>query len=202
MRRSPCRAYVHTTTDEIIRFSVVSSKRIANLGLDLEEIPSAKQLQLQKFIRVYASQYLHENMLTLQNLPSEDEYNKLKQQRDREIQMRLAMERRAAMEAREREAREQLRKSSSGDKLPSSPKPDSSQVVKDSGWIPYESPARPTESADDPMVQQMNIIRDYIRQARQAQKYDEVRMLEDNLRELQQEYYHQKRVSEASAPVT
>ena len=39
------------------------------------------------------------------------------------------------------------------------------------------------------MVQQMDIIRGYIRQAHQANKLDEVQMLEQNLKDLQREYW-------------
>jgi len=45
---------------------------------------------------------------------------------------------------------------------------------------------------DDPMIQQMNIIRGYIQQARSANRFDEVSMLENNLKELQVEYRRQK----------
>lgn len=38
-------------------------------------------------------------------------------------------------------------------------------------------------------VQQINIIRGYLKQARQAQRHDEVEMLEENLRQLEDEYY-------------
>ena len=37
----------------------------------------------------------------------------------------------------------------------------------------------------------MNIIRGYLKQAREAQKHDEVEMLEQNLRHLEDEYYNQ-----------
>ena len=43
------------------------------------------------------------------------------------------------------------------------------------------------------MIQQMNIIRSYIKQAKQAGKLDEVQMLEQNLKELQNEYLRQQR---------
>ena len=45
---------------------------------------------------------------------------------------------------------------------------------------------------EDPMLQQINIIRGYVKQAKQAQKYDEVRMLEENLKDLQQEWWRQQ----------
>ena len=49
-----------------------------------------------------------------------------------------------------------------------------------------------TQMYNDPMLQQMEIIKNYIRQARQANKHDEVAMLEQNLRELTKEYNRPK----------
>ena len=60
--------------------------------------------------------------------------------------------------------------------------------MTNSGWKPSEV-AVTARSQDDPMVQQMDIIRGYIKQARQANKLDEVQMLENNLKDLQQEYW-------------
>ena len=42
------------------------------------------------------------------------------------------------------------------------------------------------------MVQQMNNLRGYIQQAREANMFDEVSMLESNLRMLQEEFKRQK----------
>lgn len=64
-------------------------------------------------------------------------------------------------------------------------------AVIDSGWKPMEIGSNKT-SFDDPMLQQINIIRGYVKQAKQAQKYDEVRMLEENLKDLQQEWWRQQ----------
>ena len=71
-------------------------------------------------------------------------------------------------------------------------KPDATDAaVIDSGWKPVEQNSNKTD-ADDPMLQQINIIRGYVKQAKQAQKFDEVKMLEDNLRELQHEWWKQQ----------
>ena len=59
------------------------------------------------------------------------------------------------------------------------------------GWKPVEANNHVAE-ADDPLVQQMNIIRSYIKQAKQAQKWDEVKIFEDNLKELNAEYWRQQ----------
>ena len=53
------------------------------------------------------------------------------------------------------------------------------------GWGPVQVTMG---SSPDPMVQQMEIIKGYIRQARQEKRYDEVRLFEQNLKELELEY--------------
>ena len=64
-------------------------------------------------------------------------------------------------------------------------------AIIDSGWKPMEIDGSKT-NVEDPMLQQINIIRGYVKQAKQAQKYDEVRMLEENLKDLQQEWWRQQ----------
>lgn len=46
---------------------------------------------------------------------------------------------------------------------------------------------------DDPLVEQINIIKGYIKQARQDMNFDVVETLELNLRELQKEFYERQR---------
>jgi rabenosyn-5 len=48
------------------------------------------------------------------------------------------------------------------------------------------------------MLQQMEIIRGYIRQAKTAKRLDEVAMLEQNLRDLQLEYQRQRQGGDES----
>ncbi|KAK3101522.1 hypothetical protein FSP39_004200 [Pinctada imbricata] len=172
------------------------SKKILNLGLNSEEEPQAKQLQLQRAIRLYASNFMQDNMLGLQSLPSEEQYKMLQERRTQEIQQRIAAERLAAIEAQEREKRLQEAKEGGHKNTPSSVKVTEerprSGSKKLTSWMPSESNINFSDR-DDPMIQQMNIIRGYIKQARQAQKFDEVNMLEQNLKELQQEYLRQQR---------
>lgn len=82
-------------------------------------------------------------------------------------------------------------------KIPKTPSPvredDTSRVVE-AGWKPTEVNAVSSEESD-PMIQQMNIIRGYVKQAKQARKWDEVKMLEDNLKELQLAYWSEQRKS-------
>ncbi|XP_005094166.1 rabenosyn-5 [Aplysia californica] len=191
---------------------------------------NSRQLHLQKSIRIYASNFMQENLMGLQALPTEEEYNKLREARAAEIQRKIAAERQAAMDAQERERRERLaRDSQSGNALSAEEGPQfghrrvgssggSEQskrkliankilnsagskshtrsdseggVGTDKGWKPVEESTR-AQKVSDPMLQQMEIIKGYIKQARQAQRMDEVVMLEQNLKELTAEYTRQK----------
>ncbi|KAH9381094.1 hypothetical protein HPB48_010766 [Haemaphysalis longicornis] len=67
--------------------------------------------------------------------------------------------------------------------LPGLPKP---QPQPEQGWSP--SSVRAPVEEEDPLAQQMAIIRGYIQQARQSQRYEELASLEANLQELKQEY--------------
>ena len=173
------------------------SKRIGQLGLSNPEPPTPRALQLQRSIRISVNTYLQENLLGLQALPSEKELKELQEARSLEAQRRLEEERRAAAEREAKRRQQEVAAESTNKKLGSlslktlkekSEKEDS--VDTSSGWKPLEVSGR-ARGEDDPMIQQMNIIRGYIKQAKQAQKWDEVQMLEENLRDLQQEYWRQ-----------
>jgi rabenosyn-5 len=56
-----------------------------------------------------------------------------------------------------------------------------------------------SDQIEDPMLQQINIIRNYIKQAREAHKYDEMHMLEENLKELEIEYFIQEHGNQVSS---
>ncbi|XP_022297923.2 rabenosyn-5-like [Crassostrea virginica] len=174
------------------------SKKILNLGLNNEEEPSQKQLLLQRSIRAFATNFMQDNMLGLQALPSEEQYLKLQEERKLEIQKRIAAERQATFEAQQREKkakeqREQKDAMQRNEQLKQAEARERSGSQKLAGWIPNESSHINFNNTDDPMIQQMNIIRSYIKQAKQAGKLDEVQMLEQNLKELQNEYLRQQR---------
>ncbi|ELU11604.1 hypothetical protein CAPTEDRAFT_181514 [Capitella teleta] len=166
----------------------VLSKRILKLGLSDPDTVTAKSAQLQRNIRSSVSGYLQQNLLGLQTLPTEKELDELQETRQLEAQRRLEDERRTA-EANKRKMKPQ--------KIPKTPSPvredDTSRVVE-AGWKPTEVNAVSSEESD-PMIQQMNIIRGYVKQAKQARKWDEVKMLEDNLKELQLAYWSEQRKS-------
>ncbi|XP_060595346.1 rabenosyn-5-like [Ruditapes philippinarum] len=168
------------------------SKRIALLDSDKEEGLSPKEALLQKSIRVYASNFMQENMMGLQNLPSEEQYKKLQQKHTAEVQRQIAIERQAVQQAQAEEKKmaekEKHGTSSRDDERPSAQKHSRN---KSDGWKPTEHNVKGTD--EDPMLQQMEIIRVYIQQAKQAKKWDEVNMLEQNLKDLQKEYSSQQK---------
>lgn len=149
-----------------------------------------KQALLQKSIRVYASNFMQENMLGLQNLPTEEQYHKLQEKHTAQVQRRIALERQAVLHAQEQERNKNTERSI----LVKEEEASGSKHHKRSsshGWKPSEQNVR--QNITDPMLQQMEIIKGYIRQARDAQKWDEVQMLEQNLKDLQLEYSVQQK---------
>lgn len=64
-------------------------------------------------------------------------------------------------------------------------------VKKAEGWLPTASISRQQECAD-PLLQQIDNITSFIKQAKEANRLDEVRMLQENLRQLQDEYDQQQ----------
>lgn len=65
-------------------------------------------------------------------------------------------------------------------------------VTQSQGWGPSSNVAPIMSSSMDPIIEQMSNLRAYIKQARADCKYDEVAILESNLRELQSAYFAMK----------
>lgn len=65
-------------------------------------------------------------------------------------------------------------------------------MTKAQGWLPSADAADKRTELDDPLLQQIENIQSFLRQAREAQRMDEVAMLEENLRQLQDEYDQQQ----------
>ncbi|XP_072026267.1 rabenosyn-5-like [Amphiura filiformis] len=79
--------------------------------------------------------------------------------------------------------------------LPGRSRTDTNDSVdsQSSGWKPSTVDQDEVLSqSQDPMIQQMKIIQNYIDQATHAKRWDEVNMLEANLKDLQLEYNQQK----------
>ncbi|XP_042858528.1 rabenosyn-5-like [Penaeus japonicus] len=178
----------------------------------------SRQELLQRRIYSTTSGFLKDHILSLPKLPSIQELKETQERRRLEAEARLAAEKEAMRQAEER-ASEILRRRdkenkdsprttpnrSSSSNTPSRSssntpvsfstirKKQSDEVVVDTGWGPNLTPPSVTET-DEPIIQQMNNVRNYIRQAREANRYDEVATLEANLKELQGEYKKQQRL--------
>lgn len=188
----------------------VISKRIAAL-----EPTSNQPLErtLQQRIRTAAVTFIKETLVALPTVPSEDEFEALKRQRVAEAERRVAEEREAARLARQRlqeqkQQEETLRKmgldrvasmatgsrlNNSGLALAASPRPKQSDgVVLGQGLVLTSAPDSFT-SSEDPMVQQIKNLQGFIAEARRLKRFDEVRALEANLSELQEEFRRAQR---------
>lgn len=175
------------------------SKKIAALGTQDEKPPSHHTLKLQKGIRAYATGYLQENMFTLPNLPSVEKVYKLQQERASSLARKAAEEKaqreRAMQERLQATKLRQHKRQGSGDLKRNEPsgKPMNVQQsspgsIQGTGWGPVPVTQG---SSPDPMLQQIDIIKSYLRQAKEQRKLDEVEMLERNLMELEEEYMRQ-----------
>ncbi|KAG2471296.1 rabenosyn-5 [Polypterus senegalus] len=169
------------------------SKKILSLGINDEPKPHPKALQLQKMIRYSATLFVQEKLLGLMSLPTKEKYEELKKERMLEMEKKIKMEREAAMEAQRKRMEEKpkdpqhLASTANGDVG----RTQRSAVIKTGGWLPSSSLPRNRENSD-PLLQQIDNIRSFIQQAREANRIDEVNMLEENLHQLQDEYDQQQ----------
>lgn len=65
-------------------------------------------------------------------------------------------------------------------------------MTKAGGWLPSADSVHTRSELEDPLLQQIENIQSFLRQAREAKRTDEVAMLEENLRQLQDEYDQQQ----------
>ncbi|XP_033098256.1 rabenosyn-5-like [Anneissia japonica] len=193
------------------------SKRILTLGMKSENLPPIRIQNLQKKIRMYATHFMQDQMLHLQTLPTQDELLFLHEQRKVAIAQRIAHERQEALEIQrleqerqEKQKMQQLKGHQRNTSWPSMAWTKGTEVTKmkaqesehsgsgtggsgeAKGWKPQVVNQATLDAQDDPLEQQITIIKNFLEQARRAGKMDEVKMLEDNLRDLQKEKYFQK----------
>lgn len=129
-----------------------------------------KAVLLQTSVRRATSQYIKDYLLVLPVLPSPSELDKIKKERA----MRNT-------EVPQYTSITNIKK-----------------VAVTTGW----SPDNVTEDvipeiSDDPLIQQINIVRNYIEQARKAQRFEEVASLQENLDLLKETYQMQLRETNA-----
>lgn len=95
----------------------------------------------------------------------------------------------AALEAQKRRSemeKSRITPSANGD----APRPAAgSRMTKAGGWLPSADAVHSrSRELDDPLLQQIDNIESFLRQARAANRSDEISMLEENLRQLQDEF--------------
>uniref|UniRef100_A0A8C1CHX2 Rabenosyn, RAB effector n=1 Tax=Cyprinus carpio carpio TaxID=630221 RepID=A0A8C1CHX2_CYPCA len=162
----------------------VLSKKILTLGLKDEVQPHPKALQLQRMVRYTATLFIQEKLLGLTSLPTKEKYEELKEKRREEQEKRAQQERQAGLEAQKRRMEnEHDRLSLGANENVSGPR-----ITKAGGWLPQSDTLHTRSELDDPLLQQIKNIESFLRQARIANRTDEVAMLEENLRQLQDEF--------------
>ncbi|XP_010893557.2 rabenosyn-5 [Esox lucius] len=168
------------------------SKRILTLGAKEEPPPHPKSLQLQRMVRYTATLFVQEKLLGLMSLPTKDKYEQLKEKRRQEQEKRVAQERLAAQEAQKRRQDSEKKRpaANTNGETPLAPRPP--RMTKAGGWLPSADTLHTRGELEDPLLQQIDNIQSFLRQAKAARRHDEVAMLEENLRQLQDEYDQQQ----------
>ncbi|XP_048813398.1 rabenosyn-5 [Lagopus muta] len=159
------------------------SKKILSLGLHEEPQPHPKTLQLQRMIRYSATLFVQEKLFGLMSLPTKDQYDELKKRR---LHM-AALETHRKQDEKQKDLTYRSASAVNGDATLLK----NVTVKKSEGWLPTSSASRQSEVAD-PLLQQIDNITSFIKQAKAANRLDEVRMLQENLRQLQDEYDQQQ----------
>lgn len=165
------------------------SRQIGALGSEEGGGPSPRALQLQGGVRLAASHFLRQWLLGLPGPPSPEELQRLQGARREQLQQQIQRDKASALQAQRRSSQQQPQQQQHQQHSPGPLRASPVEAVAEaaeSGW----SPASVTSGSagQDPMVVQMGIIRGYIRQARESRRYDEVAILEANLKELKREY--------------
>jgi rabenosyn-5 len=178
------------------------SRKIVSLGENDIPLPSPTQMQVQAKIRLSATHYLRENMIGLASLPSQEELIKVQEERRLEIERKIKLEKQQALEEQAKHSRSSS-PTSSRRLMPATVRLESSSsnvsfelVSPDTGWGPETSDRNQKKSNRydevDPVLFQIRQVQSYIKRAREEHRYDEVNMLETNLKELEIEYFVQQ----------
>ncbi|PKU40702.1 rabenosyn-5 [Limosa lapponica baueri] len=168
---------------KVYEFIDALSKKILSLGLHEDPQPHPKTLQLQRMIRYSATLFVQEKLLGLMSLPTKDQYEELKKRR---LHM-VALETQGKQEEKQKDFISRSAAAVNGDATHLK----KGAVRKSEGWLPTSSISRQSEIAD-PLLQQIDNITSFIKQAKAANRIDEVHMLQENLRQLQDEYDQQQ----------
>ncbi|NWQ80385.1 RBNS5 protein, partial [Columbina picui] len=175
---------------KVYEFIDALSKKILTLGLHEDPQPHPKTLQLQRMIRYSATLFVQEKLLGLMSLPTKDQYEELKKRRLQMVrQVKICCSTWCQAHGKQEEKQQDLRSAAAVNGDATQLK--KGTVRKCEGWLPTSSVSREREIAD-PLLQQIDNITSFIKQAKAANRIDEVRMLQENLRQLQDEYDQQQ----------
>lgn len=147
------------------------SKAILSLECERGSQPD----RLQRFVRIACVQFIKESMLDLSPLPSADEVEAKQKRRRQEAEQRIERERRLAMEQWERtQALAQHQNGSNGSVTPrrNGTSSTGSALTSIDNWSGQQASMA---SSNDPLVEQITIIKGYIKQARDAMRFEEVK---------------------------
>ena len=152
------------------------SRKINTLGLKNDTPIDERQRQLQRRIRTAATNYLKEKIIRLPSILTQQEIEKMREQAQFNIDINFP------------EVNSQF-----SNNLRSNSEVSSKEAIStDGGWTPeVKAKARKDIDEMDPMLIQIERIKEFIDLARKANKYDEAYLLESNLRELEVEYMMQ-----------
>ncbi|EEB18895.1 Rabenosyn-5, putative [Pediculus humanus corporis] len=170
------------------------SQKIAILGQNSESPPMENQLMLQKAINNAATYYLKEKIVSLPSLPKEEEIKEAQERRRLEIAKRIEEENRieSSLETVDHPVENKTNKSLPVTKSQGgNTSYGSKEVVVEDGWTPKVSQSAFGIISDHPIIQQINIIKGYIKQAESANRFEEVTTLQQNLRDLEEEFWRQ-----------
>ena len=180
---------------------------VSKAMISLDEDDSSKTLRSR--IRAASINFVKETLIGLPGIPSEQEHAKLQEERKKEAAKRIQLEQKAAATAKMKYDQEMAKRSSKlavgnpsfgiNSNCKTSPrsqrqsqKPKGPTVQYGSGFVSSTSRAKHNDT-DDPIVLQMSNLREFINQARTAGKHDDAKLLEENLRDLQEEYQRQRK---------
>ncbi|XP_037379298.1 rabenosyn-5 [Talpa occidentalis] len=168
------------------------SKKILTLGLNQDPPPHPNTLRLQRMIRYSATLFVQEKLLGLMSLPTKEQFEELKKKRQQEMEQKRILERQAALESQRRlEERRGDPASRAANGEVSSLRGGHAPLRKAEGWLPLSGGQGQNEDSD-PLLQQIYNITSFISQAKAAGRADEVHTLQENLRQLQDEYDQQQ----------
>lgn len=145
------------------------SKAILTLECDRGSQPD----RLQRFVRIACVQFIKERMLDLSPLPSADEVEQRQKRRRQEAEQRIERERRLAMEQWERSQSGQQQNGATGTPVRRTGGNSStgSALASIDNWSGQQASMA---TSNDPLVEQITIIKGYIKQARDALRFEEV----------------------------